>query len=566
MEKLLFTSLLFVQFFTFAQPGSVLSDFNTMNEATLETGGYFGYRPSFIQTNDNALLAFGGSGAYQGRSHDGIIKILPNGRIDNGFVFTQNVSTNFTCAAIDQEGSFYVGAESNGTTPSLQKINSKGTLLSSFDGTNGPNGEISEIIIASDQKIVLLGNFTHFGGVGTPGICRMNADGTLDNTFQVNGGANNEIKGILDMNNGKLMVYGSFTNFNNTPCNGLVILNENGTVATSFSESDLFLGAKRLQDGRLIAVRHHVNAGTPVAVFTLENDETLTPFVTFPNAQAELNAHYFERKVVIAEDAQGDIYINNLQYQSAPGATDELGLFKINASGLLDDTFFNAYTNNSLIRSLISDGENGLYISDHGGGDYPESNPVFKIHTDGTFDDQFNLYSESTRVVSSEDQFGDLLHTNADNVIIGGLFNGFSGTETSGFVSLNDETGAVDTRFVYPGTSDETVFALEKGLGDKFYAAGDFNNIGANSGVGVVRYLNIGVPDVTFNSPLLINQINKVFAVEEMADGKVAIGGFIHKTNTPSYLQLLNVDGSNVVTFNTFSNESKQLRSCNSIC
>lgn len=101
----------------------------------------------------------------------------------------------------------------------------------------GANFNIYETIIEPDGKIVICGKFTMFNGTSKGGICRLNADGTLDNTFGATGTTHSVgIATVKRLNDGKYLVGGEFGTFNGqTRYNGFIRLNQNGSVDTTFT-------------------------------------------------------------------------------------------------------------------------------------------------------------------------------------------------------------------------------------------------------------------------------------------------------------------------------------------
>src|SRR5436190_8068863 len=96
-----------------------------------------------------------------------------------------------------------------------------------------------------DNKVVLMGSFDHYGGTPAHGLLRVNSDGTVDTTFNIGGGAqwtqtpeidpfhpsvDNLEVGLDD----KLLLTGTFEAFNGIAAPGIISLNPDGTVDTSF--------------------------------------------------------------------------------------------------------------------------------------------------------------------------------------------------------------------------------------------------------------------------------------------------------------------------------------------
>ena len=70
--------------------------------------------------------------------------------------------------------------------------------------------------LQADGKIMIGGNFTSFNGTSRYHIARLNADGTLDNSFNPGLGADGTVWAVAIRADGKILLGGEFTHFNNT--------------------------------------------------------------------------------------------------------------------------------------------------------------------------------------------------------------------------------------------------------------------------------------------------------------------------------------------------------------
>src|SRR6266436_3177250 len=89
--------------------------------------------------------------------------------------------------------------------PRLARLNADGTLDSGFqDGLSGTDNWVDSVAVQSDGNVLIGGAFTAVNGVSRNGIARLNADGTLDSSFQ-NGlsGANGIVLSVAVQSDGK---------------------------------------------------------------------------------------------------------------------------------------------------------------------------------------------------------------------------------------------------------------------------------------------------------------------------------------------------------------------------
>lgn len=123
----------------------------------------------------------------------------------------------------------------------------------SWTGANGPVQSYQH----TDGKLLVYGEFSKFDDVNAGGIVRLNPDGTKDATFNVGSGANNFIQSMsYDPTQNKYMAIGKFTSFNGKPALYVVKLNYDGTVDESFKVKEFTGGTpnfvKILSDGLVV--------------------------------------------------------------------------------------------------------------------------------------------------------------------------------------------------------------------------------------------------------------------------------------------------------------------------
>jgi uncharacterized delta-60 repeat protein len=87
--------------------------------------------------------------------------------------------------------------------------------------------------VQPDGKLILAGKFTSVLGVARNNLARLNADGTLDTTFNPN--PNGDVNSVTVQPDGKILIGGSFTNVVATTRNRIARLNGDGTLDTVFN-------------------------------------------------------------------------------------------------------------------------------------------------------------------------------------------------------------------------------------------------------------------------------------------------------------------------------------------
>jgi hypothetical protein len=182
--------------------------------------------------------------------------------------FTHYVSRRYDQNSYDSKDSTIIDSI---TMPQLARLNSDGSLDKTWRfnptapgyrpsipgaGLPGANGPIATVG-HPDGKILVYGIFTKFDNAAAPSILRLNADGTVDNTFNVGSGPDFAIQNInYDPISNKYIVVGLFNNWNGKPYKYMVQLNYDGSIDTGFT-TKVFEGgfpffAKILSDGTVL--------------------------------------------------------------------------------------------------------------------------------------------------------------------------------------------------------------------------------------------------------------------------------------------------------------------------
>ena len=147
--------------------------------------------------------------------------------------------------AVQADGKIIVGGyfdQINGNTRiNIARVNADGTFDTAFNAGNavksadGEFATVSTIVIQPDGKILVGGEFTVAGGAAFNRIVRLNADGSVDAAFNPLAGADGTVQTIKLQPDGKILVVGNFFNFNNFNHGGVERLNANGSRDTSFN-------------------------------------------------------------------------------------------------------------------------------------------------------------------------------------------------------------------------------------------------------------------------------------------------------------------------------------------
>ncbi|HMI67645.1 MAG TPA: delta-60 repeat domain-containing protein, partial [Cyclobacteriaceae bacterium] len=116
----------------------------------------------------------------------------------------------------------------------LVRINPDGTPDPSFNTGAGPDQRIVDIVLQPDGKLLVLGPFTSFDNQPAKDLVRLNSDGSIDVTFDTGTGFNASPNGMAIQTDGEILVTGPFTSYIGTSRNHLIRLHSDGSPDTGF--------------------------------------------------------------------------------------------------------------------------------------------------------------------------------------------------------------------------------------------------------------------------------------------------------------------------------------------
>jgi uncharacterized delta-60 repeat protein len=339
-------------------------------------------------------IVLGVSGAQNGFQ---IVGLNADGTPNSGFNVPALTTTGFTGLSNItslSDGKFLLAGFFNSVGGSsrngIARLNSDGTLDQTFNPGTGVTGNVSTVFLLPGGKILLGGLFTQFNGVSRQNIARINADGSLDETFNPSGGANFIVNAFARLSDGRLLIGGGFSTFAGLPRTGLVQTLADGTPNREFS----------------VNLRGLVSTGR----ITVQSDD----------------------KVVVV----GSFNIVN--------GVNQVNITRLNPDGTTDPGFLANASVLGFVNALAVQADGKILV---GGGfvgvnGVPRSD-VARLNADGTLDTTF--------VPASSVQNIQALAPQSDGkVVIGGFVTTVGGVARASLARLNAD-GSLDTTFVPPG-------------------------------------------------------------------------------------------------------------------
>ncbi|MGY6562784.1 MAG: T9SS type A sorting domain-containing protein [Luteibaculaceae bacterium] len=180
-----------------------------------------------------------------------INRLLTNGSFDPDFNFTEIPNNTIWDVKYLPDNSILVAGAftqvGNQDKSYLVKYDYSGELITAFNPGNiadssGFNNTIRAILPLEYGKILVAGQFTKYGNITQNRIALLNEDGSLDSTFNSGSGFNGMVSNLTLLPDGKIAATGLFTSYQNIPTNRLVVIDNFGNIDTTFQ---LGLGASQ---------------------------------------------------------------------------------------------------------------------------------------------------------------------------------------------------------------------------------------------------------------------------------------------------------------------------------
>ncbi|MBD2720500.1 T9SS type A sorting domain-containing protein [Hymenobacter armeniacus] len=360
------------------------------------------------------------------------------------------------------------------TRPELLRLNANGTADASFGGGAGPSGSQGygfgqAFAVQPDGKILVAGSFETYHGVPAAGVVRLNANGSVDATFNVGTGfgAGAFPETIAVQPDGKILIGGDFTSFNGQFTQSLVRLNANGSVDASF----------------------------------------VSPLL----------ANSFVEGLVLQPD--GKVLANGYLALSGAGATAYAGLVRLQPTGGLDANFAVSLfqdgdvSNSSSDPAVLLQADGKIIVSGYFTG--AVGNHVARLNPDGTADLTFQVGTGPSQAPAT---LG--LQPNG-SLLVGGEFGTFNNLEQP--VVRLTPAGALETAFLPRLQNPGFASALALQPDGKLLLGGDFTELNGQPVHRLVRLLPNGTLDAAFGAATGALS-DAVTSLRLQPDGKVLAG------------------------------------------
>ena len=338
--------------------------------------------------SDKKFIVAGSFTSYDGIPQNRIIRFNSDGTKDKSFNIGKGFDDTVNCLLIQPDGKTIIGGK--GEYGLLTRINSDGTPDTSFSRLAFESSSklyfeiyIKALALQDDGKIIIGGNFGKYGGLSQEYLVRLNANGSKDDSFNIGKGFNGTVNSILIQTDGKVIVGGNFSFYQGLAVTrGLIRLNADGSKDNTFVP-DVYLGAvncMKLQPDSKIII-----GGTGGYFVRLNSDGSKdTSFNTGTGFHEDILALYLQPdgKILVGGRfiSYKNLDQNHIIRLNADGSKDTS--FDI-GSGFTRNRYDNAIEDNSI--SAIEVQSDGVIIAGGQFGKYKDVRSSYLVTLNGTY-------------------------------------------------------------------------------------------------------------------------------------------------------------------------------------
>lgn len=477
---------------------------------------------------------------------EGAVLLNADGSIDEGFS-REIISTGFIAAmAFDAEiEKYYVGGNLQNISD-IVRLNSDGTLDETFQPDTDING-VSHIGLQSDGKIIVISLTTDLG------ILRLNQDGTIDDTFNNNIGFDNVFFRLSDLQilaDDKILFGGSFNTYNNEAVEKLIKLNADGTIDESFNFTGrltdiafpIINSVLPLSDGDIVISGSFNSIYSNIAnsIARLNSDGSLDNDFILSGVIEDV----FHRSIRAVLDLDENILISGIDPDF-----ENYKLLRLLSNGELDNSFTDgeAAFNRSL--GTVSDPiirvrNNGeiFYSSNHSRYGDHFSQRLSKLAADGNIMTDFNADIGGKASITAAKQLND------GSILLGGRYTSIDNIPAN-FIAKISPDGTLDTEFMdnIGNGPNRPINSIETDNNGNILLGGGFSSFNDIPASLIVRLSSDGIIDQGFSSAVASStQGAGVTEIIVLDNNQIVIGGsfnFIDNVRR-NRIAILNNDGS----------------------
>lgn len=514
-------------------------------DTSFNTGEGFGYYVhSIVVQSDGKILVGGAFSTYQGITSNRIIRLNPDGSIDPTFNIGSGFNDVVRSIALQADGKILVGGDFTNyqgvNEYKLIRLNTDGSKDDSFVTGTGFSGTaisygVRSIVVQTDGKVVVGGNFTTYKGLSQKSIIRLNVDGSKDISFAIGTGFNDGVYSIALQTDGKLVVGGAFTSYRGVAENRIIRLNSDGVKDTTFITGTGFVNnvySIVLQaDGKLIL-------GGDFTYYKWMPENRIVRLNSDGNKDTTFNSGTGFDNVVrsVVMQSNGNVLVGGVFAYFKD--VDENRIIRLNSDGSKETSFDFATGFNRTVYAIATQADDkilagGVFTTYKGSAE----KYLIRLNPDGSKDNSFSTGAGFNSFVSS------IVVQPDGKIIVGGSFTSYKGLTENRIIRLNPD-GSKDTSFVSGTGFDGGVTAIVLQPDGKLLMKGGFSSYQGVTANWIIRLNPDGSKDASFTTGTGFNDNPDCIALQ--SDGKIVVGGgFLwYQGAAENKIIRLNPDGS----------------------
>ena len=509
--------------------------------------------------SDDRILIGGFFNLVGSQSRNFLARLDSEGNLDDDFNLNFNINDNddglsVRAIAIDSDNKIVIGGRFNNMgnieRDEVARLDSDGSLDISFNSpTISGRGEfVRSLAIQQDNKVLIGGSFDNVAGAERDSIARLNTNGSLDTSFNPPNISGSPIRSILVQSDFQILIGGLIQLDGST----VARLNADGSLDPRFDISvsnDVFAMAQQASDNSILigggfATINGIARSRLARINFLPELSFTTPTISQAEGDTEGVIFEFEvsRSMLNDEDssvtytlsggannpATADDFVSNELAQGTLTFTDGVSRQTISVAVLgdtlteLDETFTITLSNpvNAILNTSVAQGT--------------------ILNDDITVDTGFNP--------TADNSIFSILAQADGSILVGGTFANIGGESRNRVARFNPDD-SLDSMFNPPTDSvDGSVFAMLVQGDGKIVLAGNFTTFGGSTRNAIARIHADGSFDETFNPNVTGSTITIDALALQIIDGeeKILIGGEFSAVGDVSRNNMarLNLDGS----------------------
>jgi uncharacterized delta-60 repeat protein len=223
-----------------------LNQDGSLDTSFIPQTGIYQFQINSVDIQADGKIIAGGPFAYIGTTNVRIVRFNIDGTIDPTFNPNANGSaTNINKILIQPDGKVIIAGmfssmNGNQSIKNITRVDTNGNIDAGFLVGSDPQGMIYDLHLDPNGKIVVVGSFTIWNSITAHRILRLNSNGTFDSSFNSGDGANNAINCVTNQADGKYLIGGAYSQYDNTSRKGFARLNSNGTNAVQDNQFTQF--------------------------------------------------------------------------------------------------------------------------------------------------------------------------------------------------------------------------------------------------------------------------------------------------------------------------------------